>query len=272
LESQTLLKTLGGTVASLEENRSQGRVVVEAIDSLNRLEENVADPTDEDIKEVIAIIRGLMPEIRSLKEYAPSIDETMGLLRQWAEGQFMSRTMVVNDWIEMEPVEAEGFILDVGGGGEGIIGNLNGRDVVSIDLSSEELEETENDALKIVMDATDLKFVPLTFAAATSFFTLLYVDREKQEKVFSEVHRVLRDGGRFLIWDVRIPDEAEGKPFFMVQLEVSLPKETVTTGYGVKMAFQDIDRFKEMAARTGFEVVSEWSRDDLFHLELVKTS
>ena len=90
--------------------------------------------------------------------------------------------------------------------------------------------------------------------------------------MFSEVHRVLRDGGRYMIWDVRIPDEAEGKPFFMVQLEVSLPEERVNTGYGVKMAFQDIDRFKEMAARTGFEVVSEWSRDDLFHLELVKTS
>jgi ubiquinone/menaquinone biosynthesis C-methylase UbiE len=122
------------------------------------------------------------------------------------------------------------------------------------------------------MDATDLRFIPSTFATATSFFTLLYVDREKQEKVFSEVRRVLRDGGRFLIWDVRIPDEAEGKPFFLVQLEVSLPDEAVTTGYGVKKSFQDMDRFKDLAARTGFEVGDEWSRDDLFHLELVKTS
>ena len=152
------------------------------------------------------------------------------------------------------------------------VAGKSGADVVAIDLSSEELEETDNDALKIVMDATDLKFVPSTFAAATSFFTLLYVDREKQEKVFSEVHRVLRDGGRFLIWDVRIPDEAEGKPFFMVQLEVSLPDEAVTTGYGVKMAFQDMDHFKDIAAMTGFEVACEWSRNDLFHLELVKTS
>jgi hypothetical protein len=33
-----------------------------------------------------------------------------------------------------------------------------------------------------------------------------------------------------------------------------------------------MDRFKDLAARTGFEVADEWSRDDLFHLELVKTS
>ena len=135
----------------------------------------------------------------------------------------MSRTMIVRDRIDMEPVEADGFILDVGGGGEGIIGKLNGRDVVAIDLSSEELEETENDALKIVMDATDLKFIPSSFEAATSFFTLLYVDRQNQEKVFSEVHRVLRDGGRFMIWDVRIPDEAEGRTTFRTVCQLVAP-------------------------------------------------
>ncbi|MCW3979298.1 MAG: class I SAM-dependent methyltransferase [Candidatus Bathyarchaeota archaeon] len=272
MEAEKLLKSFEETIAVLEENRSQVPVVVEAIDFLNRLGRIVADPTDENVKEVIEIMKGLRPQIKPLKEYAPSIDETMSLLRRWTEEEFMTRTLVVEDRIEMEPIEAEGFILDIGGGGEGIIGKLNGRDVVAIDLSSEELEETENDALKIVMDATDLRFVPSTFAAATSFFTLLYVDRERQEKVFSEVHRVLRDGGKFLIWDVRIPDEAEGKPFFLVQLEVSLPDEAVTTGYGVKMAFQDMDRFKDLAARTGFEIAREWSRNDLFHLELVKTS
>lgn len=272
MEAEKLLKSLEETIAVLEENSSKGLVIVEAVDFLNRLREIVADPTDENVKEAIEIMIGLRPRVRPLKEYAPSIDETMGLLRQWAEGEFLARTLVVEDRIEMKSIDAEGFILDIGGGGEGIIGKLNGRDVVAIDLSSEELEETENDALKIVMDATDLKFVPSTFAAATSFFTLLYVDREKQEKVFSEVRRVLRDGGRFLIWDVRIPDEAEGKPFFLVQLEVSLPDEAVTTGYGVKKSFQDMDRFKDLAARTGFEVGDEWSRDDLFHLELVKTS
>jgi SAM-dependent methyltransferase len=237
VEAKKLLKSLEETIAVLEENRSRGLVVVEAVDFLNRLVEIVASPTDENVKEVIEIMRKLRPMNRRLCEYTPLIDETMGLLRQWAEGEFLARTLVVEDRIEMKPIEVEGLILDIGGGGEGIIGRLNGRDVVAIDLSSEELEETVNDALKIVMDATALRFVPSSFAAATSFFTLLYVDRDKQEKVFSEVHRVLRDGGRFLIWDVRIPDEAEGKPFFLVQLEVSLPDETVTTGYGVKMAF-----------------------------------
>ena len=42
---------------------------------------------------------------------------------------------------------------------------------MAIDKRLEELEETENEALKIVMDATDLKFLPETLDAATSFFT-----------------------------------------------------------------------------------------------------
>ena len=179
MEAKKLLKSLEETIAVLEENRSQGLVVVEVFDFLNRLGPIVADPSDKNVKELIEIMKELRPRVKPLKEYAPSIDETMSLLRQWTESEFLARTLVVEDRIEMEPIDAEGFILDIGGGGEGIIGRLNGREVVAIDLSSEELEETENDALKIVMDATDLRFVPSTFAAATSFFTLLYVDRGK---------------------------------------------------------------------------------------------
>jgi hypothetical protein len=52
--------------------------------------------------------------------------------------------------IELNPIETKGWILDIGGGGEGIIGQLNGRQVVAIDTSREALEETQNDALKVV--------------------------------------------------------------------------------------------------------------------------
>jgi hypothetical protein len=57
--------------------------------------------------------------------------------------------------IELSPLETKGFILDIGGGGEGIIGKLNGTQVVAIDTSERELAETKNEALKVVMDATD---------------------------------------------------------------------------------------------------------------------
>ncbi len=104
----------------------------------------------------------------------------------------------------------------------------------------------------------------------TSFFTLLCVERERQEKVFEEVHRILKEDGRFLIWDVRIPDKFEGKPFFLMRLEIDLSDEKVSTSYEVPLAHQDIECFKDLAAKTRFKVLDEWIRDEIFYFELVK--
>ncbi|TFG72017.1 MAG: hypothetical protein E4H27_03460, partial [Anaerolineales bacterium] len=59
-------------------------------------------------------------------------------------------------FFEQEEVIIEGFndsdlILDIGGGGEGIIGKLKGRQAIAIDSSKRELEEAAPGPLKIVM-------------------------------------------------------------------------------------------------------------------------
>ena len=271
METEKLRDKITGTIASLEKYSPHGSAVVDAVESLHRLDEILTDPTDENLIKIHHYMRGISTGVDQLKEYAPSIVEVLFEIGRWAEERFMERTHTVSGRLELATLEAEGFILDIGGGGEGIIGRLNGRQVIAIDLSAGELEETENESLKIVMDATDLKFTPSQFDAATSFFTLLYIDREKHERIFREAHRVLREEGRFLIWDVEIPEKVEEKPFFLVRLEISLPGEKVNTGYGVRLARQDIESFKEMAARTGFEVADEWSEGEMFYLELLKT-
>jgi SAM-dependent methyltransferase len=173
--------------------------------------------------------------------------------------------------IVMRPVKTEGLILDVGGGGEGIIGKLNGKQVVSIDTSEEELEETSNDSLKIVMDATNLKFLPESFDVCTAFFSLMYVPRKSHLKVFSQIHKVLKNSGRFLLWDVRIPDRNKDFRVFAVRLKIKLPNEEVETGYGtIWDKTQDIDYFRQLAVKTGFRAVDKWSKNDVFFLEMIK--
>jgi ubiquinone/menaquinone biosynthesis C-methylase UbiE len=86
--------------------------------------------------------------------------------------------------IKLTPLKTEGFILDIGGGGEGIIGKLNGKQVIAIDISEEELRETRNEALKIVMDATDLKFLSRYFDICTAFFSFMYIPSNEHTKVF----------------------------------------------------------------------------------------
>ncbi|MHA2041870.1 MAG: hypothetical protein ACW975_08405, partial [Candidatus Thorarchaeota archaeon] len=61
----------------------------------------------------------------------------------------------------------EEWILDIGGGGEGIIGRLKGRQVVAIDKRRPELEGTSSDALKLVMDARELQFLEKSFGTVT---------------------------------------------------------------------------------------------------------
>ena len=271
METEKLRDKVTWIVASLKKYSSHGIAVVDAVESLRQLDEILADPTDENLMKMHHYMRGIRAGVDQLREYAPLIEEVLDQLGRWAEERFTERTHTVSGRLEVAPLKAEGFILDIGGGGEGIIGRLNGRQVVSIDLSAGELEETDNESLKIVMDATDLRFTPSQFDAVTSFYTLLYIDREKQEKVFREVHRVLKEEGRFLIWDVEIPEKVEGKPFFLVRLEISLPGEKVNTGYGIRLARQDIDGFRDLAARTDFEVADEWSEGEIFYLELRKT-
>jgi ubiquinone/menaquinone biosynthesis C-methylase UbiE len=85
--------------------------------------------------------------------------------------------------LEVKDFESDGFILDIGGGGEGVIGRLKGRDVVAIDIRREELEEAVDGPLKIVMDARDLKFLDGSFNTATAFFSMMYIkNREDQIK------------------------------------------------------------------------------------------
>jgi SAM-dependent methyltransferase len=178
--------------------------------------------------------------------------------------------MISPQFIEVDPLKPDGLILDIGGGGEGVIGRLNGKQVVAIDTSERELAETHNEALKIVMDAAELKFLPQSFDTCTAFFAMMYIAKGQHSKVFQEVHRVLRDEGKFLIWDVRIPVAVKNYRQFIVPLKIQLLDKVVETGYGVKGQDQDAEYFKQLAQQTGFAIISERIIGETFYLEMAK--
>jgi SAM-dependent methyltransferase len=168
---------------------------------------------------------------------------------------------------------AQGLILDIGGGGEGVIAQLKGKQVVAIDLSKRELVEAPGEPLiKIVMDARDLKFLDTTFSTASVFFTFMYIDPADHAKIFQELHRVLVPGGRLLVWDAIFPKKTDpGQLTVLFPLHIKLPKADINTGYGVNLIEeQGPAHFVELAKAAGFDLVAQTSEKGWFHLELEK--
>ena len=175
--------------------------------------------------------------------------------------------------VVLNKINASGFILDIGGGGEGVIGQLKGSQVIAIDPNRRELEEAADGPLKIVMDATDLQFLDNSFEVVTSFFTLMYIKAPDQEKVFGEVYRVLGTKGRFLVWDVDLPQRMEtDKEIVAFYLKAILPDQEIETGYGTKWPKQvkDLSHYKKMAESVGFIVTAQSENERVFFLELQK--
>lgn len=176
--------------------------------------------------------------------------------------------------VTIENFEARGPILDIGGGGEGVIGQLKGTQVIAIDLSKRELEEAPSGPLvKIVMDARDLKFLDGAFDTATVFFTFMYIQSSDHEQVLRELHRVLRPGGRLLIWDVVFPKiEDVTKKSALFWFSFKLPDKTINTGYGVRLppGEQGLPHFEELAQEAGFAVIAKKADQRWFFLELAK--
>jgi len=173
---------------------------------------------------------------------------------------------------ELEKFEHEGLVLDIGGGGEGVIGQLLGEDVVAIDFRKEELLEAVDGPLKIIMDARDLKFLDNSFQTATAFFSLMYIKkRQDQEKVFEEISRVLKPGGKFHLWDVDLKQKPKtDQEIFIVHLMYTIDGRSKETGYGMRWPKESrgIDDYLAMAKKVGFHEIKTQRVGNTFYLSL----
>ena len=125
----------------------------------------------------------------------------------------------------------KGKILDIGGGGEGIIGRLYQNQVIAIDNRQEELDEAPDGFEKRLMDACCLDFEDESFDAVTAFYSLMFMSMDIREKAAEEMVRVLKKGGEIFIWDTFVSN-AEKEPF-CVNLDIDLPEERIAVTYGV---------------------------------------
>jgi ubiquinone/menaquinone biosynthesis C-methylase UbiE len=163
-------------------------------------------------------------------------------------------------WINLDDFATDGRVLDLGGGGEGMIGRLKQESVVAIDLSKRELEEAPDGPLKIVMDAADLKFLDGSFTTATMFFSMMFMPIKSHQQVMREAWRVLRPGGRLYFWDASIPTRAEDTaPYVGIQLFVNVNGQEISTAYGRGWPDRALTRehYLDLARGCGFELLKD---------------
>lgn len=165
------------------------------------------------------------------------------------------------------------WVLDIGGGGEGIIGMLKGREVIAIDRIKEELAETNNDALKIIMDTKALQFLDSSFSFVTAFFTFMYIPLDDFENIFTEIWRVLKPRGELLVWEptFSIPNEEQSKKRAVIFLKIHFPDGRINqTGYGGILRDQDLNTIIQPAQKVGFKVLEKRIEEHHFFVKLQK--
>lgn len=160
--------------------------------------------------------------------------------------------------IVVEGLPDTGYILDIGGGCRGTIGRAKPRQVVAIDISQKELSEAPSTFLKIVMDATALKFLDNSFPTVTAYYSLMFMKPDIQEKVFAEVFRVLQPGGTWLVWDAVVPaaTPGAGREEYTSWLGTHLPNETIVWGYSLVKLDKalDVPYYSALATHAGFQI------------------
>ena len=148
----------------------------------------------------------------------------------------------------------KGRVIDIGGGGEGVIAQAGGAGVVAIDKYVSEIREARVKAPEVpwvVADATELPCKSHCFDNATAFFSCMYMSGDVKEKVFRETRRVLKKGGEFWIWDAQMVPKSQ---VFAIRLQVDLHgMHRISTVYGARARDQSAVGIGSLLQEAGFE-------------------
>ena len=165
--------------------------------------------------------------------------------------------------------DLKGSILDIGGGGEAVIGQIYGNRVTAIDNCQEEIDEAPDCCKKLLMDAEKLSFADGSFDNVTFFYILMYMTKEMQIKAICEAARVLKRGGKMCIWDCTILS-AYPNPF-VVDLDIQAANMRIHTSYGiVKPDTQSSDSIIQLLKNAGLNIISLKVEGGQFSIQCIK--
>ena len=162
----------------------------------------------------------------------------------------------------------QGLVLDIGGGGEGVIARVGGPGIIAIDRYMSEIQEARDKAPGVnwmVADGTNLPHPDNCMDHATAFFSCMYMSDDVKVKVFCETQRVLKGSGEFWIWDVPMTTKSGT---FACRLQVESPGiPPIRTLYGVQAKDQSAEKICRHLQQAGFETDLITSNEQSFFVK-----
>jgi len=181
----------------------------------------------------------------------------------------LSRFEVPQQEITLNRIPGTGWIIDIGGGGEGLVSRIEGTRVCALDIRMSEIQEArihDPPANWFACDGQRLCFKDNSFQIATFWFSLGYMsDWRIKENVMKEIHRVLKKDGLVSIRASKIDCDEERLIFRVIY---TLPDGTLSqTGYGVKgKQNQTIITISKLLVDTNFEIVKQVDSNHWFQI------
>ena len=175
--------------------------------------------------------------------------------------------------IELSRVSFRGQIIDIGGGGEGLVSRIEGSRVCAVDIRLSEIREAQIHDPKsnwFLCDGRKLCFHNEVFEIATLWFSLGYLkDAHTKQVVLKETFRVLKKGGTISIMGSKIVCSED---VLIFKALFTLPDGTKSQiGYGVKgNQGQTSASIISALNSSGFKPTMMEDYDKWFHIRAVK--
>ncbi len=164
-------------------------------------------------------------------------------------------------------------MLDIGGGGEGLVSRIAGDRVCAVDYRMSEIREAQihnPPANWLVADGRVLPFKALSFNLCTLWFSLGYMPTLTIKKqILQEAFRCLKQTGMISILASRIDSKDERFTFHALFI---LPDGTVSkVGYGVKgNQNQTVASVRSILEEIGFDDIQTEDHDWWFKIIAMK--
>lgn len=163
-----------------------------------------------------------------------------------------------------------GLVLDIGGGGEGLVSRIAHRRVCVIDCSLSKLREARiygAGSEWFACDGREICFKSEAFDVATLWFSLAYIpETEHKIQVLREAHRVLKPEARISILGMNVDGRSES---FTFRAGFILPREPASRmSYRVKGSqHQTLESIVDILEETGFTGISSQEYEHWFVLD-----